>query len=448
VTRPSTGVRRLAAAFVVGVLGAMCLVAAAVSESSAADPPAPGSTLAPGFAVAFVPSTVRAGDIAVLKFTIDNTKVPVDAGELTFTDMLPPGITVAPVPSREATQGSAPTTTVTTVTSAAVPGVTLVPEAPPSCPSGTLDAQSGTSSIARAGATVAASASCVVTVPVQTSTAGTYSTTPSALSSSAGTSSVTAPASLTVAAVDAVASAPAPAAKPRSSAASRPAHTTANAHTEATTTSAAGAAPPAFSVAFDATAVDPGQSSTLRFTIAATDAIQGVAVTSNLEGGLTVADPAAPTSDGCGTTEAASPTSTDPSSPTSGWNPQVGATTLAFNDGKIAAGTTCTLTVSVTAPARPTAYVAAASLTYQTGQSNVPATTEPGLTVGSQSGTTGSTSTGGSSTGSTTPGVTGVLATTGSRVITLTITGVVLLAVGIGLVVAASPRRRRSPARC
>jgi uncharacterized repeat protein (TIGR01451 family) len=84
--------------------------------------------------------------------------------------------------------------------------------------------------------------------------------------------------------------------------------------------------------------VTPGNASTLTFTITnpnASNAIAGVSFSDTFPAGLVVASPPTPTTSGCG-------------SPS--WAPTAGAGSVSFSGGAIAAGGTCTVTVRVTGP--------------------------------------------------------------------------------------------------
>ncbi len=123
---------------------------------------------APGFAKAYSPATITVFGTSTLSFTIDNSAALVPATALAFIDTLDPSILI----------------------SRSVPASTT-------CTGGTLTAAEGTSAISLSGASVAAGASCTVTVPVVASAEGVFPNTAGPLTSSLGNSG-TAAATLTV----------------------------------------------------------------------------------------------------------------------------------------------------------------------------------------------------------------------------------------------------------
>ncbi|CAM2065570.1 IPTL-CTERM sorting domain-containing protein [Sulfidibacter corallicola] len=114
---------------------------------------------APGFSKSFAPNPAIVDGIVTLTYTIDNTASTAAATALSFTDALPLGLTVA-TPSNA--------------------GLT--------CTGGTLTAVSGSSSISYDGGTVAAGATCTITVDVTPSAPGDYGSTSGNLTSSLGDS--------------------------------------------------------------------------------------------------------------------------------------------------------------------------------------------------------------------------------------------------------------------
>ncbi|MBU1419856.1 MAG: DUF11 domain-containing protein [Proteobacteria bacterium] len=121
----------------------------------------------PGFSLEFSPSTIGPGSIATLQFTINNIELPL-ATELSFTDTLPDGVTIAAPAQARSECG------------------------------GTLDAPEGGSIITFSGGTVAGSASCTLQVDIISATAGTHTNVTGDLTSTAGNSG-TATGDLTVA---------------------------------------------------------------------------------------------------------------------------------------------------------------------------------------------------------------------------------------------------------
>ncbi|MCB1385972.1 MAG: DUF11 domain-containing protein [Nitratireductor sp.] len=114
---------------------------------------------APGFSKVFVPSTIAAGGVSTLTFTIDNTANVVAASALDFTDNLPAGVVVA-------TPANAGTT----------------------CTGGTLTAAAGASVASYSGGTVAAGAACTISVDVTSNAIGSHVNTTGDLTSSLGNS--------------------------------------------------------------------------------------------------------------------------------------------------------------------------------------------------------------------------------------------------------------------
>jgi len=134
--------------------------------SSLGSSPAASATLtaraAPGFTKVFAPNPVAAGGISQLTLTIDNSAESVSADGLTFSDPLPSGLRIA-------TPANATTT----------------------CIGGTLAAPDGGTQIDYAGGSVAAGASCAVTVDIDGEQPGTWLNTTSPLDSTLGVSPAT-----------------------------------------------------------------------------------------------------------------------------------------------------------------------------------------------------------------------------------------------------------------
>ena len=117
------------------------------------------SAAPPTFTKAFAPETVALGGRSTLTLVIDNAAAPVAATDLTFTDALPSGMVIA-------TPGNAAAT----------------------CTDGTLVAIDGASTLSYSGGTVAASASCTISVDVTGTEVGALVNTTSDLTSSLGNS--------------------------------------------------------------------------------------------------------------------------------------------------------------------------------------------------------------------------------------------------------------------
>jgi len=113
----------------------------------------------PGFAKTFTPAVVPVTGVSALVFTVDNSASSLPATGLAFSDSLPAGVVVAPVPDASTT-----------------------------CTGGTLTAVSGSGSISYSGGSVAAGASCTLSVDVTSAAAGSYVNTSGELTSSLGSS--------------------------------------------------------------------------------------------------------------------------------------------------------------------------------------------------------------------------------------------------------------------
>lgn len=113
----------------------------------------------PLFSKGFAPDTVALGEATTVTFTIDNTASTVDATGLDFTDVLPPGMTVAD-PANAVTD----------------------------CTGGVLMADPGATSIVYTGGSVAAGALCTLSVDVVSQAFGERVNTTEELSSALGSS--------------------------------------------------------------------------------------------------------------------------------------------------------------------------------------------------------------------------------------------------------------------
>ncbi|MBR9651489.1 autotransporter outer membrane beta-barrel domain-containing protein [Thalassovita aquimarina] len=128
---------------------------------------------APGFTKGFAPASIAQGDVTTLTFTIDNSATLVSADNIDFSDSFPAGMTVASTPNAAST-----------------------------CSGGTLTATAGADTVTYTGGTVAAGASCEITVDVTSATVGDATNTSGTMTSSLGDSG-TASATLSVTAADA-----------------------------------------------------------------------------------------------------------------------------------------------------------------------------------------------------------------------------------------------------
>jgi uncharacterized repeat protein (TIGR01451 family) len=166
------------------------------------------------------------------------------------------------------------------------------------CGAGTITATAGSGSVSLTGGTIAASGSCTFSVSVTGSTAGTKVNTTGTVSSTEGGTGLTATATLTVAAV----------------------------------------APPTISKVFGAGNIPANGTTTLSFTINnpnAATAVTGISFTDTFPAGLVVSTPNGLTGTcGAGTITAVA-----------------GSNTVSLTGGTLAANTSCTFTVNVTATA-------------------------------------------------------------------------------------------------
>jgi uncharacterized repeat protein (TIGR01451 family) len=206
-------------------------------------------------------NTMPLNGIVTLVFTLTNPN-PSSLTGVAFSDALPSGLQVAATPNASA-------------------------------PCGTFAPSAGATSLSFSAGTLAASATCIVSVNVTGTTAGLKNNTTGNVTSNEGGTGGTASASITV------------------------------------------LSPPSISKAFGVASISPGGTTTLTFTITnpnASNQLVGVGFSDALPAGLAVAaTPGASTS--CGGTFA----------------PNAGDTTLNFNGGTIAAAGTCTISVNVTA---------------------------------------------------------------------------------------------------
>lgn len=254
-------------------------------------------TTPPSFSKGFSPGLILVGGTSTLTLTIDNTASTVAATSLAFTDTLPTDLVqVAPVPNATTT-----------------------------CTGGTLTAIAGGGFITYSGGTVGPSTSCSVSVDVTSSTSGvifdvtgTHTNTTGSLTSSAGNSG-TASANLTIA--DSI---PPPTA-------------------------------PGFSKSFSPSAISPGGTSTLLFTVDNTANVSdatSLAFTDNLPAAvvLTTRAPAITCSGGTLTAVA-------------------GTSVVSYTGGTAAALSSCVINVEVTSSVPGTHVNTTGSLTSSMGDS-------------------------------------------------------------------------------
>jgi uncharacterized repeat protein (TIGR01451 family) len=229
----------------------------------------PGPLAAPTFIKSFSPSTTSAGVPVTLSFSITNNS-GIQLTGLSFTDSLPAGLSVATPPNITNTCFGTPS---------ALPGGT---------------------SIALSGGTLAANATCTVTVQVVASAPGTYTNPPVTLTSAQAPAVQSAPVNLSVNPVTA----------------------------------------PTFTKSFNpASAVGAPVTVTVIFTIVNNSGIQltGLNFADSLPAGLSVATPPNITNTCFGT-------------------PSAGGASIALNGGTLAANATCAVTVQVVA-GTPGTYV-------------------------------------------------------------------------------------------
>lgn len=222
---------------------------------------------APGIAKSFSPDRLAIGGVSSLSFTITNPNAGIGLTGVAFGDPLPAGLEVAPAPNA-ATSG---------------------------CGSPTFAPAPGDLVLSFAGGSIAAGASCAVTVDLIATTAGAKNNTTGEVSSQNGGTGNSASASLVV------------------------------------------LSPPTIVKSFAPSAFGVGVPSTLSFTIDnpnLADSLLGVAFGDSLPAGLAVAALPNVATSGCG-------------APT--FAPAAGATTLAFSNATIAAGGSCNVSVTVVA---------------------------------------------------------------------------------------------------
>lgn len=219
----------------------------------------------PGFTAAYSPDTVVQGAGSVLTFTIDNASSLIDANDLGFATRLPVGVTVA-----------SPINAATT------------------CGVGVIDATSGDGGFLFSVGTVAAGATCSVSVGVTATTAGIASETSGVLTTSLGATAQGATAALTV----------------------------------------TGAPAPTFTGAYTPATMIQGDFTTLVYTISNASALvdaTSIAFSETLPAGVSVASSPAITND-CGGTLTAT----------------AGSNAISYTAGTLAAGLDCAIRFDVT----------------------------------------------------------------------------------------------------
>ena len=155
------------------VAGLVALTAAGAAALAAGGPAEAATPLVPPTITSiFTPSTIGVGDStgSALAITITNPSPTAKLSNLAFSDTLPVGLTIDDPSNETGTCGSAG-----------------VPVAVP-----------GTSTFSLTGGSLAAAATCTVSVEIVAAEPGTLSNSPGAVSSSAGTSAVGATQTLTV----------------------------------------------------------------------------------------------------------------------------------------------------------------------------------------------------------------------------------------------------------
>ncbi|MFT5515703.1 MAG: putative repeat protein (TIGR01451 family), partial [Rhodothermales bacterium] len=222
---------------------------------------------APGFSKSFGTNPVAAGQTSTLVFSINNTANSADGTGLMFSDAFPTGLVVASTPNVSST-----------------------------CLGGTITAAAGSGAVSYAGGTVRRGQTCTVSVGVTAPLLGNYLNTSGALTSSLGASS-TSTATLGVVSVL-----------------------------------------PVFSKSFSADPAIAGAAITLTFTVnnvGSVVAASGLAFTDTLPSGLMIAeDPNGRGTCSSGTLVAGA-----------------GTGAISYSGGVVGAGSTCTITVDVTAGA-------------------------------------------------------------------------------------------------
>jgi uncharacterized repeat protein (TIGR01451 family) len=218
----------------------------------------------PTLTKSFDKATVPVNGTATLTFTITNPNAGVALSAMSFSDTFPSGLVVA-TPNGQAT----------------------------TCVGATITAVAASGSVTVSGLSLAASASCTISVDVKGTVAGVKNNTSSAITSTEGGNGAVAKATLTV------------------------------------------LAPPSLAKAFSALKVAQAGLTTLTFTVSntnASDALTGIAFTDPLPAGLVVAvAPVATTTCGGSVTAVA------------------GSSSVSFSGGTVGAGTSCTVSVKLKA---------------------------------------------------------------------------------------------------
>ena len=243
-------------------------------------------TTAPGFSKVFSPDTIDLGRTGTLTYTIDNSASLLAATSLDFTHSMPSGIIVG-YPANAST----------------------------ACTGGTLTAVQGSGVVRYTGGTVAAGATCTVSVDYRAEQLGTKTSTTGALTSSLGNSG-TASDTLTITQPD----------------------------------------PLGFSAAFTPDSIAQGQTTTLTFDIENASALlaTNIAFTNNLPAGLVVADQPNITNTCFGGTVTA----------------PAGAGTLSYSGGQLTpASGTCAISVAVKATGSGNLVNTSGDLTSSLGNS-------------------------------------------------------------------------------
>lgn len=239
---------------------------------------------APGFSKAFAAESVATNTPITLIFTIDNSANAAPATALAFSDSLPAGLVIASPAN-----------------------------ATKNCAGGTLTANDGAATISYSGGSVAANASCTISVDVSAMSPGSYSNVSSALTSGFGNSGTAADSLIAT-------------------------------------------VPPGFAKAFAPDSVGVGVASTLTFTIdnvANALTATGLDFTDSLPSGLVIASPANATKNCSGGTLTAT----------------AGTATISYTGGSAPSGASCTVSVDVVS-ASPGSYAnVSGSLTSAFGDS-------------------------------------------------------------------------------
>jgi len=264
--------------------------AAAATASFSVEP-------APGFAQALSPASIVQGGITTATFTIDNSSSALTASNLDVSNTLPAGLVVAPTPNASVT-----------------------------CTSGSATATAGSSVISYSGGSVAAGASCTISLDLRATGTGSLVNTSGDLTSSLG-----------------------------------------NSGTATDTLNVTAAPVPGFSKAFASSSVTLGSGTALSFTIDNSSALveaTSLDFTDTLPAGMVVASPAnASTTCSLGTLTATA-----------------GTGTISYTGGSIAASSSCSISVDVITSASGALVNTSGDLTSSLGNSgtatdtlNVPA---------------------------------------------------------------------------